>query len=105
MMFLCTARFDIESEQLAWVNEYLSTQEKQAENERKDAEKTKDEVFDFISDEGKILLCLKLFKPRNLLLYLSVSVYLGREELRLCSIVLSNWMIPMRFLYLIITIY
>jgi hypothetical protein len=51
MLFMCTARFDIESEQLAWIDEYLSTQEKQAENERKDAEKKKDEGFDSISDD------------------------------------------------------
>jgi hypothetical protein len=50
MMFMCTARFDVESEQLAWIDEYLSTQEKQAENERKDAERKKNEGFDSISD-------------------------------------------------------
>lgn len=50
-MFMCTAKFDIESEQLTLIDEYLSTQEKQAESERKDAEKKKEEEFDSISDD------------------------------------------------------
>ncbi|OQD73330.1 hypothetical protein PENANT_c208G01005, partial [Penicillium antarcticum] len=51
MMFMCTAKFDVESEQLALIEEYLSTQEKQAESERKDAERKKEEGFDSISDD------------------------------------------------------
>jgi hypothetical protein len=34
---MCTTKFDVESEQLALVDEYLSTQEKQAKKEQKDA--------------------------------------------------------------------
>lgn len=59
MMFMCTARFDVESEQLAWIDEYLSTQEKQAENERKDAERKKNEGFDSISDNEEDSLTIE----------------------------------------------
>lgn len=51
MLFMCTTKFDVESEQLALIDEYLSTQEKQAKKEQKDAQK-KEEEFDPISDES-----------------------------------------------------
>jgi hypothetical protein len=50
MMFMCTSRFDIESEQLTFVDEYLTAQEIQAAREEKDAHKTGDE-FNPISDD------------------------------------------------------
>lgn len=49
MMFMCTSKFDIESEQLNFVDEYLTTQEIQAAKEEKDASKRRDE-FNPISD-------------------------------------------------------
>jgi hypothetical protein len=49
MMFMCTSRFDIESEQLTFVDEYLTAQEIQAAREEEDARKTGDE-FNLISD-------------------------------------------------------
>ena len=51
---MCTTKFDIESEQLALIDEYLSTQEKQAKKEQKDALK-KEEEFDPISDNEEDL--------------------------------------------------
>lgn len=54
MLFMCTTKFDVESEQLALVDEYLSTQEKQAKKEQKDAQK-KEEQFDPISDDEEDL--------------------------------------------------
>ena len=50
MMFMCTSKFDIESEQLTLVNEYLTAWEIQAAREEKDAYKTGDE-FKLISDD------------------------------------------------------
>jgi len=50
MMFMCTSKFDIESEQLALVDEYLTAWEIQAAREEKDAHKTGDE-FNPISDD------------------------------------------------------
>lgn len=49
-MFMCTTRFNIQSEQLALMDEYLSTQEKHTKKEQDDTEQKKDE-FDPISDE------------------------------------------------------
>ena len=49
-MFMCTSKFDIESEQLALVDEYLTAWEIQAAREEKDAHKTGDE-FNPISDD------------------------------------------------------
>jgi len=49
MMSMCTSRFDIESEQLTFVDEYLTAQEIQAAREEQDARKAVDE-FDLISD-------------------------------------------------------
>lgn len=54
MLFMCTTKFDVESEQLALIDEYLSTQEKQAKKEQKDAQK-KEEEFDPISDDEENL--------------------------------------------------
>ncbi|KAJ5355559.1 uncharacterized protein N7496_012771, partial [Penicillium cataractarum] len=54
MLFMCTTKFDVESEQLTLVDEYLSTQEKQAKKEQKDAQK-KEEQFDPISDNEEDL--------------------------------------------------
>ena len=50
MMFMCTSKFDIESEQLALVDEYLTAWEIQAARGEKDAHKTGDE-FNPISDD------------------------------------------------------
>ena len=51
MMMMCTTRFDIKSEELAFIDEYLSTQEIHARKEEQEAQKKKEEVFDLISDE------------------------------------------------------
>jgi hypothetical protein len=50
MLFMCTTKFDVESEQLALIDEYLSTQEKQTKKEQNDARKKVGE-FDPISDD------------------------------------------------------
>lgn len=47
---MCTTRFDVKSEELAFIDEYLSTQEIHARKEEQEAQKKKDEVFDLISD-------------------------------------------------------
>jgi hypothetical protein len=49
MMYMCTSRFDIESEQLTFVDEYLTAQEIQAAREEQDAHKAVDK-FDLLSD-------------------------------------------------------
>ena len=49
MMYMCTTQFDVESDQLTFIEEYLSTQEIHAAREKEDAEKKKEE-FDLISD-------------------------------------------------------
>lgn len=54
MLFMCTTKFDVESEQLALIDEYLSTQEKQVKKEQKDAQK-KEEEFNLISDNKEDL--------------------------------------------------
>lgn len=51
MMFMCTWKFDIESEQLTLVDEYLTAQEIQAAREEKDAHKTGDEFHPISDDE------------------------------------------------------
>ncbi|KAJ5413633.1 hypothetical protein N7509_000260 [Penicillium cosmopolitanum] len=51
MMMMCTTRFDVESEKLAFIDEYLSTQEIHEKTEEKEAQKKKEEVFDLISDD------------------------------------------------------
>lgn len=48
-MLICTTRFDVKSEQLTLIEEYLSTQEIHAVREEKDAQIEKNE-FDLISD-------------------------------------------------------
>jgi hypothetical protein len=48
-MFMCTTKFDMESEQLSLIEEYLTTQEVQAAREEKYIRKAEDE-FDPISD-------------------------------------------------------
>lgn len=50
MLFMCTTKFDMESEQLCHIDEYLTTQETQAEKEEKDAWKAEVE-FNQISDD------------------------------------------------------
>jgi hypothetical protein len=50
MMFMCTSRFEIEEEQLAFVNEYLSNEEIQAGNEERDAQ-LPENGLDPISDD------------------------------------------------------
>jgi hypothetical protein len=49
MIYLCASRFDIESEQLPFVDEYLTAQEIQAAREEQDARAAVDE-FDPISN-------------------------------------------------------
>lgn len=49
MMYMCTMRFDVESDRLTFIEEYLSTHEIHAAREKEDAEKRKEE-FDLISD-------------------------------------------------------
>lgn len=49
MMFMCTTKFDMESEQLSLIEEYLSTQEAEVAREEKEIRKAEDE-FDPISD-------------------------------------------------------
>jgi hypothetical protein len=50
MMFMCTSRFEIESEQLALLEEYISTQEIQTRTEENAANKVRDSEFNPISD-------------------------------------------------------
>lgn len=50
MMFMCTSEFEIRREQLAFVEEYLSSQEIQAAHEERDAQKPQDDL-DPISDD------------------------------------------------------
>lgn len=52
--FMCTTKFDVDSEQLALMDMYLSTQEKQAKKEQKDAQK-KEAEFDPIRDDKESL--------------------------------------------------
>lgn len=54
MLFMCIIKFDVELEQLALIDEYLSTQEKQVKKEQKDVQK-KEEEFDLISDDEEDL--------------------------------------------------
>ncbi|KAI3286490.1 hypothetical protein DTO002I6_8161 [Penicillium roqueforti] len=49
MLFMCTTKFDMESEQLSLMNDYLTTQETQTAKEEKDARNAECE-FDLISD-------------------------------------------------------
>ncbi|OQD68574.1 hypothetical protein PENANT_c303G03986, partial [Penicillium antarcticum] len=65
MIFICTAKFDMDSEQLALIEEYLSTQEKQAESERKDTERKKEEGFDSISDNKEDPSTTKATQPSS----------------------------------------
>lgn len=50
MMYSCTSRFDIESEQHTFIEEYLTAQEIQAAKEERQTERLDDDVFDLISD-------------------------------------------------------
>ncbi|KAJ5215577.1 uncharacterized protein N7498_002009 [Penicillium cinerascens] len=50
MMYLCTLRFDIESEQHTFIEEYLTAQEMQVVKEKKKTERLDDDMFDLISD-------------------------------------------------------
>jgi hypothetical protein len=67
MMFMCTSRFQIESEQLAFVEEYLTAQEIQVAGEEKAAQAL-DDKFDAISDteedhEGASAAISQLIQP------------------------------------------
>ncbi|KAJ6126401.1 hypothetical protein N7523_002013 [Penicillium sp. IBT 18751x] len=53
MMMMRTTRFDVKSEELAFIEEYLSTQEIHARKEEQEAQKKKEEVFDLISDDDE----------------------------------------------------
>lgn len=48
MLFMCTSRFDIEDEQRAMINEYLSFEEIQTAREERDTQASE---FDTISDD------------------------------------------------------
>jgi len=50
MMFMCTSKFDIESEQLTLIDEYLTARKIQAAMEENGAHKTGDE-FNLISGD------------------------------------------------------
>lgn len=50
MMFMCTSRFEIKSEQLSLLEEYISTQEIQTRTEEKAANKVRDSEVNPISD-------------------------------------------------------
>ncbi|KAJ6039228.1 hypothetical protein N7460_007260 [Penicillium canescens] len=50
MMYLCTSRFDIESDQHTLIEEYLTAQEIQAVKEKRKSERLDDDMFDLISD-------------------------------------------------------
>jgi hypothetical protein len=50
MMIMYTTRFDTKSDELSFINEYLTAQELCAKKEEADAQKKKQEVFDLISD-------------------------------------------------------
>jgi hypothetical protein len=45
MMYLCTSRFDIESDQHTFIEEYLTAQEIQAEKEKRKSERLDDDMF------------------------------------------------------------
>ena len=49
-MYLCTSRFDIESDQHTLIEEYLTAQEIQAVKEKRKSERLDDDMFDLISD-------------------------------------------------------
>ncbi|OKP10317.1 hypothetical protein PENSUB_4260 [Penicillium subrubescens] len=49
-MYLCTSRFDIESKQHTFIEEYLKVQEIQAVKEKNKTERLDNDVFDLISD-------------------------------------------------------
>lgn len=49
-MYLCTSRFDIESDQQTFIEEYLTAQEIQAVKEKMKSERLDDDMFDLISD-------------------------------------------------------
>lgn len=53
IMMMCTTRFDVKSEELAFIDEYLSTQEIHARKEEQETQKKKEEMFDLISDDDK----------------------------------------------------
>jgi hypothetical protein len=76
MLFMCTTTFDLESEQLSLMDEYLTTQEIQAAREEKDARKAQEtrkvqDEFDPISDgeedkgENKSLVLPEAPQPRS----------------------------------------
>ncbi|EED13709.1 hypothetical protein TSTA_099600 [Talaromyces stipitatus ATCC 10500] len=52
-MFMCISRFEIEFEQLALLEEYISTQEIQTRTKKKAANKVRDSKFNLISDTEK----------------------------------------------------
>lgn len=60
MIFMCTARFDIQSEQLALVDEVLYTQERHMKKEQEDVEQKTE--YDPISDdeEGPIIASIEV---------------------------------------------
>lgn len=58
MMFMCSSKFEVEDEQLAFIKEYLSNEEAQEASEERDAQVAQDDDLDPISDndEGMIEL-------------------------------------------------
>lgn len=63
MMLMCTSKFEIEEEQLAFINEYLSSQEIQAANEEKDAQRPRDDLDPISDDEEDDLLSAQVQTP------------------------------------------
>jgi hypothetical protein len=64
MMFMCTSRFEIEEEQLALIDEYLTNEEIHAANEEKDAHDAQEDL-DLISDDEEDVLvanCVLIFE-------------------------------------------
>jgi hypothetical protein len=64
MMFMCTSRFEIEEKQLAFVNNYLSNEETQVDDEERDAQFlehvqdpiSEDEGDDPVPEQGQLLI-------------------------------------------------
>lgn len=54
MLFMCTTKFDMESEQLSLMEEYFTTQETQAVKEETDAWKKQDEFNPISDDEDEL---------------------------------------------------
>jgi hypothetical protein len=63
MMFMCTSRFEIEEEQIALINEYLTNEEIHAANEEKDAHDAQEDLDPISDDEEDDLVadCVPIY--------------------------------------------